>query len=82
MGQYADDIYVIVKTFKSIDALFETLQIFEKASNARVNADKSEGLWIGRWKSKIERPHNLDWINVSVKCLGNMVGNDKKKLSL
>ena len=25
LGQYADDIYVIVKTFKSIDALFETL---------------------------------------------------------
>ena len=79
LGQYADDIYVIVKTFKSIDALFETLQVFEKASNARVNADKSEGLWVGRWKSKIERPHNLTWTNVSVKCLGNMVGNDRKK---
>ena len=48
---------------------------YEKATNAKINKDKTEGLWVGKWKNRLDRPHNLIWKNDHVKFLGIYIGN-------
>lgn len=73
--QFADDMEVCVSSNRSIDFLFETLAKFERASNAKINKDKTEGLWVGKWRNRVDKPHNLKWTNDHVKFLGIYVGN-------
>ena len=47
ISQYADDTAVATRGDKSIHALFDTLKIYEKATGAKVNLSKTEGLWLG-----------------------------------
>ena len=75
INQFADDLEVCVTSIRSIDHLFETLSKFEKATNARINKDKTEALWIGKWKGRQDKPHNLKWTNNYVKFTGIYVGN-------
>jgi len=75
ISQYADDTSVSVTSVNSIDALFKTLKEYEMATNAKINKDKTEGLWVGRWKNRLDKPHNLIWKNSNVKFLGIYVGN-------
>jgi len=73
--QHADDTNVCVSTIKSIDELFKTFDKFEKATNAKINKDKTKALWIGKWKNRMDKPMGLKWTNISAKFLGIHVGN-------
>ena len=75
ISQYADDTEVAVTDIQSITELFKTLQNYEKATNSKINKEKTEGLWVGNWKNKQERPLNLKWTNKSVISLGIIIGN-------
>jgi len=75
ISQYADDTSVSVTSTSSINELFKTLDEFEKATNAKINKDKTEGLWVGNWKNRLDKPHNLIWKNDHVKFLGIIIGN-------
>lgn len=75
IAQYADDTNVCVSNMTSLDELFKTLADFEKATNAKVNNDKTEALWVGKWKGRMDKPHQLKWNNNYVKFLGIYVGN-------
>ena len=78
---YADDLSVIVTKKYSIFALFETLENFGKATNAKTNIDKTEAIWLGNWKNNSDTPLNLKWTNSMVNNLGVWVGNDRKQLA-
>ena len=59
----------------SLDELMITLDKYEKATNAKINKDKTECLWVGSWKDRQDKPHNLKWKNDYVKSLGIYIGN-------
>ena len=73
--QYADDTQIAVTDIPSITEVFKTLNKYEKATNAKVNKDKTEALWVGNWKGRQDKPLNLKWKNDTIKSLGISVGN-------
>ena len=59
--------------------IFNILAKFEKATNAKINADKTDGLWIGKWKNRHDKPHNINWVNTMVNNLGVYIGNNRSE---
>ena len=49
--QYADNTQIIVTNDKSISEVFQQLRLYEDATGAKVNVQKTEGLFIGKWKA-------------------------------
>ena len=74
LSQYADDTSVIVTSDQSIRAVFDTFHQYELASGARVNIEKSKGLWLGSWAGRTDPPVNLEWSSVKLKTLGVHIG--------
>ena len=73
--QYADDTQVIVKNDKSINEVFQQLRLFEDATGAKVNVQKTEGLFIGKWENRHDKPFDCKWTNDKVFTLGLWIGN-------
>ena len=46
--QYADDTQIIVTNDKSIHEVSQQLRLFEDATGAKVNVQKTEGLFMGK----------------------------------
>jgi hypothetical protein len=63
----------------SLEKLFDTLRKYELATNAKLSISKSEGLWVGEWSGRADRPLNLKWTSALVKFTGFNVGNDRKE---
>merc|ERR1712240_8491 len=68
---------------------YKELKDYEQATGARVNYDKTVGLWVGKWKSRTDDPFSdigsedtkkIKWTNKNVKYLGVYVGNDRPDL--
>ena len=56
-AHYADDAVITIiqnRYFKVIKELTR----YEEASGAKINYDKTKGLWIGKWKSRRDKPLN------------------------
>ena len=79
---YADDLSAIVTEKESINELFNTLDNFGKATNAKINVEKTEAIWIGSWKNNLDRPKNLKWTNTMINNLGIWIGNNRKDTSI
>ena len=45
------------------------------------NVTKTDGLWVGEWEGRVDRPCNLKWTSSSVKFTGILVGNDRYQCS-
>ena len=55
---------------------------YEKASGAKINKDKSEGLWLGSFKNGLDSPLCFSWKKKSLKILGLYFGTeDTNKLN-
>ena len=75
ISQYADDTTCIITSYSSIRKIFMVSELFSLASGAKLNRDKSSGLWLGSWKNSKEKPFNLKWSN-SLKICGILFGNN------
>ena len=75
ISQYADDTSIAVTDIVSINELFKTLDKYQKATNAKVNKDKTEGLWVGSWRERQDTPLNLKWTSETINFLGIIIGN-------
>ena len=51
VSAFADDITVFVPRRLDIKAVKKAVGEFERIAGAKVNSDKSEGLWLGAWRS-------------------------------
>ena len=51
------------------------LKRFERATNAKINKTKTEALWVGGWRNRMDKPLGLKWKKDHVKFLGVYVGN-------
>ena len=59
-----------VTTSESFQALGGELQVYQAASGAMLNYQKSIGLTLGTWSSQMTRPLPIQWTTESVKVLG------------
>ena len=70
VNMFADDTQLINKTEESIEETFKTLEIYEKASGAKMNLVKTVGMYLGKWRNKNPRFKNIKWSTKPVKALG------------
>ena len=54
----------------SCEYLAGSLTIYEKASNAKINLEKSQGFWARAWKKRIDTPFRISWMNKLIEILG------------
>ena len=74
---YADDATIVIKQNQCFKEVIKEIQDYELASGAKVNAEKTKGLWIGKWKNRTDTPLDFTWTNGNVKTLGVYFGNDQ-----
>ena len=67
---YVDDSQFFVSTEDSIVDCFRVFDSFEKSSGAKVNKNKTYGLYTGSWRNKIPECNEIKWTNDNVKTLG------------
>jgi len=74
---YADDVCVFVQDINDVNIVRYCLSLFEKASSAKVNWNKTSALWLGPLCYLAPRlPAPLSWANDGVKYLGVFLGNN------
>ena len=74
---YMDDATIIIKQNRCFKEVIKELQEYEEASGAKINYDKSKGLWAGSWKGRRISPIDIEFTSKNVKNLGIFFGNDK-----
>ena len=77
LSQYADDTSFTLRDDTSIQATFDTLALYERASGAKINIDKCKGLWSGAFRHRTDQLLSFDWHNDRLpdKLLGTFFGN-------
>jgi len=75
VGVYADDTTSLVKSVRSLEALFKVIRIYERGSGAKLNVSKTEAMWLGAWRSRTDQPFGLTWVS-RVKILGVVFGQN------
>ena len=71
-----DDSKIIIKQNRWFKEVIKELSEYEEASGAKVNYQKTKGLWTGSWKGRRTTPLNIEWTSKNVKNLGVYFGND------
>ena len=88
-SHYHDDAVIKITQNRCFKEVYKDLQEYEKATGAKINYDKTKGLWIGKWKNRKDDPllglypensKHIKWTNKNVKYLGIYVGNDEPSL--
>ena len=75
-AHYMDDATIIIKQNRCFKEVIKELTEYEEASGAKVNYEKTKGLWTGSWKDRRVPPMDIKWTNKNVKNLGVYFGND------
>lgn len=52
--QYTDDTMDFVKDERSLHVLFDIISDFKRGSGAKLNRTKTEALWLGVWKERLD----------------------------
>jgi exodeoxyribonuclease III len=69
IAMFADDTQLFFENERSIIKGFNIIQSYEKASGAKINFEKTKGLYIGTWKNKEPEFKKIKWVQ-SAKALG------------
>ena len=72
---YSDDGNATLSDFKSVEKLFILLNIYERASGAKVNLQKTLGFLMGKLRYEKDTPLDIRWTNGKIKILGFYFGN-------
>ena len=75
ISQYADDTSLTAVGDESIETIAYHLDLYQKASGAKVNRENCEGLWLGSNQNRTDKPLGLKWQTDKSKVLGIHVGN-------
>lgn len=88
-SHYSDDAVIKITQNQCFKEVYKELKDYEIASGARVNYEKTKGLWLGKWRDRCDDPFAglyednsrvIKWTNKNVKNLGIFVGNDNPDL--
>ena len=55
-SHYADDAVIKITQNKCFKEVYKDLHDYEKASGAKINYDKTKGLWVGKWRQRTDDP--------------------------
>ena len=80
-AHYMDDATIIIKQNRCFKEVIKEISEYEEASGAKVNYDKTKGLWAGTWTNRRVPPMNIKWTSKNVESLGIYFGNDNPALS-
>ena len=84
-SHYADDSVIKITQNRCFKEVYKELADYQRASGAKVNYDKTQGLWLGKWKNRKDDPfeelyesdsQKITWTSGNVKHLGIYVGNN------
>ena len=75
-AHYMDDSTIIIKQNRCFKEVIKELSDYEEASGAKVNYQKTKGLWTGSWKGRRTTPLGIEWTSKNVRNLGVYFGND------
>ena len=77
MSQYADETTMLLTDEHSIHETFNTFNLYERASGAKINKGKCKGLWCGAFAQRTDHLYNFEWFNdlIPDKILGQFIGN-------
>ena len=53
---YADDTTMFIRSIRCIQAIFAILKKFEKATNSKINIDKTKIHGFGEWRGRVDWP--------------------------
>ena len=74
-AHYMDDTTIIIKQNRCFKEVIKELTDYEEASGAKVNYEKTKGLWTGSWKNRRVSPMGIKWTSENVFNLGVYLGN-------
>jgi hypothetical protein len=72
---YADDITVFITQDEGFPHLLKNFMIYGALSGATLNIQKSQGLFVGQWRNRTDRPLGFQWSEQGGKYLGIYLGN-------
>ena len=84
-AHYADDTVIKITQNRCFKEVYKELDDYERATGAKVNYEKTEGLWLGKWRGRTDDPfaglggdevRRIKWTSGNVKHLGVYVGNN------
>ena len=81
---YLDDATIIIKKNRCFKEVIKEIAEYEEASAAKINYNKTKGLWTGNWKDRRVPPievKDIKWTNKNIENLGVFFGNDNPALS-
>ena len=70
-----DDATIIIKQNRCFKEVIKELSEYEEASGAKVNYNKTNGLWTGSWKNRRISPMDIKWTSKNLEKLGIFFGN-------
>ena len=73
LSLYADDSTALLTSDSSIRKYFYWVKLFGNVSGAKINYDKSKGMYLGKWKTRSDHPFGISWID-NHKILGYHFG--------
>ena len=74
-AHYMDDTTIIITQNRCFKEVIKELADYENASGAKINPQKTKGLWAGSWKGRRNTPLGIEWTSENVKNLGIYFGN-------
>ena len=81
IGGYADDTQCFVSKVESLGPLLGEIRLFERSSGAKLNQQKTEGLWLGTWRGRPDKPYGFTWKSTRIKVLGVWIGESSVKFA-
>ena len=77
LSQFADDTTLLLTDEQSIIETFNTFDLYERASGAKINKGKCKGLWCGAFARRTDQLFGFEWYNdfIPDKILGQYFGN-------
>ena len=70
LSQYADDTTLFNADIESLEMALKIVGDFGRIAGLSLNVKKTKALWLGKWKSKRNKPLDLKWFHSPVKILG------------
>ena len=62
LSMYADDMTVTLQNIESVERLMYVLEEFGKVSGLRINILKTQAMWIGSLRDRMEKPIKLNMV--------------------
>ena len=88
-SHYSDDAVIKITQNRCCKEVYKDLKTYESGTGAKINYDKTKGLWLGKWKNRRDDPFEglyeeqntkINWTSDNVEYLGIYVGNNSPDL--